>query len=168
MYIKNVYPANLKKKDKVYWENDCKYKANAYIFTDKNECLTYLGNFLREKIALNIIVYVILKTNYEETNILNNCYVCPICKIKKGIIFKCDLVDICNIWDDLFEKWGDSDRIQIFIPKHNNALSHNEIELVSKHYRNNYESYLSVIEKCEYIISDTGDGEEFELIINME
>lgn len=166
MKIKNIYPANLKRKDKQLWDNNYNYKSEAYIFTDKNECLFELKKYMENILVVdtNQYIYMIIKTNYEDIIIEDKNIFLDVKEIKGGIIFKTFLRVIYDKWDILFSYWGESNRIQLFLPKDDEKISFDKLECIAKHYRINYTLYIGIITNCRYIISDTGDGEEFELI----
>ena len=164
--IKSIYPANLKKKDKNLWVNNYHYKSEAYIFNSKEECLFELKKYMENFFDINVnqCVYMIIKTNYEDISIENKNVFINAKEIKRGIIFKILLNDIYNNWDNFFFYWGESNRIQLFLPIDNDRISFDKLERIAKHYRIDYASYIEIINNCKYIISDTGDGDEFELI----
>lgn len=167
--IKNVYPANLKMKEKKIWTNNYYYKSEAFIFSDKKECLFELKKYVENILSVDIdqCAYMIIKLNYDDISVHDKNFFIDYKKIRGGIIFKSLLSDICNKWNMLFYNWGESNRIQLFIPKNNNMVLFNKLQCIANHYLIDYASYMSVISECKCIISDTGDGEEFELIRKM-
>ena len=167
MKSKKVYPLNLKKKETILWERNELLIATAYIFDNKSQCIRMVKNTIKDIIQDNM-VYILIKPLYDELSYKKefgslDCEITDSYCIIKG---NKDTID--DIFKKVFKFWGELCRFQFFISQFCNTDILNIIREFSKKYRNSYKLYYKLAMQCVAIISDTGDGEEFEIITKLD
>lgn len=166
MIIKNnITPINIKYKDKKAWCALSSYISNAYIFSNRDECLKNIKEIIEHCKSRfeRIYVYVIIKLDSIYPSFNSESYFTAF-DMKYGSIIAVDICNVDDIVPYLYRYWGYSQRIQLFFSYYDKEAFIDMITKISKKYLNSFDSYYSVINKCELIISDSGDGDELELI----
>ena len=165
---KSVVPINLRRKDYKKWGSQNAFFADAYIFDNTEECIVYAKELMLNICSSDYQVYLLIQPPYPEERILEHCYTyfgVPLRKTKKnnGAIWIVTGEEFRGIVDEILLLWGMNDRMQIYFAKESNRLGDCNYTISGK-FQFRLEDFMCVINECDYIITDSGDGEEFELI----
>ena len=166
MIVKNnIVPINIKNRDKKIWKRGSSYTANAYIFSSRNECLESLKETIccSKKEFKDSKVFIVIMLDSEDPSIYIESRFAKI-DIKNGALIVVDICDIDLIVPYFYRYWGNSRRFQLFFSYNNEMTLTEQLMNICKKYLNSFDSYYSIIKKCELVLSDSGDGDELELI----
>lgn len=162
-----VYPINLRKKDFIEWEKNENFFAEAYIFSSKEECIQYITELISNVCKNMYKVFILIQSYYDEIDsspFIQNMEILERKNIKNSLLGCTDSHQLTKYLGEILQIWGETARIQLFFTKEGDEGFINKVHLLSKKYYNSHKEYFEIIYNCDYIISDTGDGEEFELI----